>query len=157
MQGWLGSEDFTLFRVIPNTAVEIGKSVTFVSSCNASPDQVKMLEDMFSAMGLVVSVDEEMMQPATALASCGIAYAMKYIQSAAEGGESLGFSKSQALSIVEATVDGAVALLQARAADPEDEIRKVTTPGGMTEKGLRAMAEKGFSEAVVSGLQASLK
>lgn len=157
MQGWLGSEDFTLFRVIPNTAVEIGKSVTFISSCNASPDQVKMLEDMFSAMGLVVSVDEEMMQPATALASCGIAYAMKYIQSAAEGGESLGFSKSQALSIVEATVDGAVALLQARAADPEDEIRKVTTPGGMTEKGLRAMAEKGFSEAVVSGLQASLK
>ena len=54
-------------------------------------------------------------------------------------------------------MDGAVALLQARAADPEDEIRKVTTPGGMTEKGLRAMAEKGFSEAVVSGLQASLK
>ena len=157
MQGWLGSEDFTLFRVIPNTAVEIGKSVTFISSCNASPDQVQLLEAMFSAMGLVVSVDEEMMQPATALASCGISYAMKYIQSAAEGGESLGFSKSQALSIVEATVDGAVALLQARAADPEDEIRKVTTPGGMTEKGLRAMAEKGFSEAVVSGLQASLK
>ena len=157
MKLWLNSEDFTLFRVIPNTAVEIGKAVTFISSCNASQDQVQKIESMFAPMGMVVSIDEEMMQPATALASCGIAYAMKYIQSAAEGGVALGFSKSQALSIVEATVAGAAALLQSRAADPGEEIRKVTTPGGMTEKGLRAMAGRGFDEAVVAGLKDSLK
>ncbi|MGN0190524.1 MAG: pyrroline-5-carboxylate reductase [Candidatus Cryptobacteroides sp.] len=157
MEQWLRSEDFTLFRAIPNTAVEIGRSVSFIASGKASSEQVGMVEALFSNLGLVISIDEGMMQPATALASCGIAYAMEYIQSAAEAGVSLGFSRSQALSIVEETVAGAAALLQKSAADPSDEIRKVTTPGGMTEKGLRAMAENGFSKAVSAGLKASLE
>ena len=116
-----------------------------------------MMLDMFSQMGYVLEVEEEMMGAGTALASCGIAYAMKYIQASAAGGESLGFSPEQAQKIVEYTVKGAAQLLLATGNPPQTEIDKVTTPGGMTQKGLAAMEASGFSQAVADGLEACLK
>ena len=52
------------------------------------------------------------------------------------------------------TVRGAAALLAARGTHPEAEIDRVTTPGGITIKGLNAMEEAGFSAAVIAGLKA---
>lgn len=150
---WLGTDKATIFRIIPNTAIEIGSGVTFLSSTNASEDQRKMLLDAFSQMGYALEVEETMMTAGTHLASCGIAYAMKYIQMAAVGGERLGFQKDQAAKIVEYTVKGAAELLLATGNPPQVEIDKVTTPGGMTEKGLAAMEEAGFMQAVLKSLQ----
>ena len=153
---WLGGEA-AMFRIIPNTAIEVGSGVTFISSCNASSAQKTMILDMFSQMGYALEVEESMMAAGTALASCGIAYAMKYIQAASCGGEALGFSAEQARKVVEYTVKGAADLLIATGADPQVEIDKVTTPGGMTQKGLAAMEQAGFSQAIADGLNACLK
>ena len=153
MSEWLGTDKATIFRVIPNTAIEIGSGVSFISSINASQDQRKMLLDAFSQMGYALEVEEPMMNAATHLASCGIAYAMKYIQAAAAGGELLGFDREQAEKIVEYTVKGAAELLLSTGNTPQLEIDKVTTPGGMTEKGLAALEEAGFSNAVLKSLQ----
>ena len=154
---WLGTSSAAMFRIIPNTAIEIGSGVTFISSCNASPDRCSMILEMFSRMGYALEVEEDKMAAGTALASCGIAYAMKYIQSSAAGGEALGFSQEQACRIVEYTVKGASQLLLATGNAPQVEIDKVTTPGGMTQKGLAAMEDAGFSAAVRDGLNACLK
>jgi pyrroline-5-carboxylate reductase len=78
---------------------------------------------------------------------------MKYIQEAAAGGEMLGFDREQAEKIVEYTVKGAAELLLSTGKTPQLEIDKVTTPGGMTQKGLAAMEEAGFSQAVLKSLQ----
>jgi pyrroline-5-carboxylate reductase len=153
---WLGGSA-VMFRIIPNTAIEVGSGVTFISSCNASSAQRSMVLDMFSRMGYALEVEESMMAAGTALASCGIAYAMKYIQASAAGGESLGFSPEKAREIVEYTVKGAAELLLSTGNAPQTEIDKVTTPGGMTQKGLAAMDKDGFSQAVVEGLNACLK
>ena len=153
---WLGA-DHVMFRVIPNTAIETGSGVTFISSYNASENQRQCVVDMFSKRGYALEVEESMMAAGTALASCGIAYAMKYIQAAASGGEGLGFDACQAQKIVEYTVRGAADLLLATGNAPQIEIDKVTTPGGMTEKGLAAMEDSGFSQAVENGLKACLK
>ena len=51
----------------------------------------------------------------------------------------------------------AVELLESTGANPESEIDKVTTPGGLTIRGLNAMEENGFSGAVIKGLRASVK
>jgi len=154
---WLGADNVALFRVIPNTAIEIGSGVTFISSCNASEQTRAMILDMFSQMGYALEVEEDMMAAGTALASCGIAYAMKYIQAASATGEALGFDAGQARKIVEYTVKGAADLLLTAGNHPQDEIDKVTTPGGMTMKGLAAMEESGFSQAVDNGLKACLE
>ena len=156
LTGWLGGSP-AMFRIIPNTAIEVGSGVTFISLCNASSDQRSMILDMFSRMGYALEVEESMMAAGTALASCGIAYAMKYIQASAAGGETLGFSPEQARKIVEYTAKGAAELLLATGAEPQTEIDKVTTPGGMTQKGLAAMEDAGFSQAVADGLDACLK
>ena len=153
---WLGGSP-AIFRIIPNTAIEVGSGVTFISSCNASCECRSMVLDMFAQMGYAVEVEEDMMAAGTAIASCGIAYAMKYIQASASGGESLGFSAEQARQIVEYTVKGAAQLLLATGNDPQIEIDKVTTPGGMTMKGLVAMEESGFAQAICDGLHACLK
>ena len=153
---WLGGSA-AMFRIIPNTAIEIGSGVTFLASCNASEQVRTMMFDMFSQMGYAVEVEEDMMGAGTALASCGIAYAMKYIQASAAGGQALGFSQEQARKIVEYTVKGAAELLLATGNPPQAEIDKVTTPGGMTMKGLVAMEDSGFSQAVLDGLHACLK
>jgi pyrroline-5-carboxylate reductase len=149
---WLGRTDAVMFRVIPNTAIEIGSGVTFISSHNASETQRELIAGMFSEMGYVQEVGEGMMTSGTALASCGIAYAMKYIQAAIAGGEKLGFDQDQARRIVEYTVKGAAELLLSTGNPPQTEIDKVTTPGGLTAKGLAAMDEAGFDQAVVAGL-----
>ena len=157
LEQWLGNSSVSLFRIIPNTAVEVGSGVTFLSSKNASEDQRKQVVGLFENMGYALEVEEPMMAAGTALASCGIAYAMKYIKASSEGGQSLGFDAEQARKIVEYTVKGAADLLLAKEADPQAEIDKVTTPGGMTMKGLAAMDESGFDAAVRNGLDACLK
>ena len=55
------------------------------------------------------------------------------------------------------TMRGAVEILEANSSHPEVEIDRVTTPGGLTIKGLNAMEASGFTNSVIEGLKASTK
>lgn len=148
---WVG--DIPLFLAIPNIAIAELTSMTFV--VDATPqhtghaDEVKAL---FDSMGDTIFTDEAHLGSGTALASCGIAYALRYIRAASEGGVQLGFKADDATRIVAQTVKGAVSLLESSGKHPEQLIDQVTTPGGVTIKGLNAMEEAGFSNAVIKGL-----
>ncbi len=107
-------------------------------------------------MGTTLVIDEQHLPAATTLASCGIAYAMRYIRAAMEGGTELGFKAAVAQEIVAQTVKGAAALLSVPGAHPESEIDKVTTPGGLTIRGLNEMEHAGFTSAVIRGLKAGI-
>lgn len=150
-----GAETPAMFRVIPNTAISIMKSVTFIAHHGASEDQVECIRSMFASMGEAVIIEEDMMAAGTSLASCGIAFAFKYLDAAIAGGIELGFDQQDALRIVAGTMSGALGLLEENQTMPQTEIDKVTTPGGITLKGLAAMAENGFDEAVKEGLRKS--
>lgn len=82
---------------------------------------------------------------------------MRYIRAAVEGGVELGFKAVDAQKIVVQTVKGAAGLLSLPGAHPESEIDKVTTPGGVTIRGLNEMEHAGFTSAVIRGLKAGLK
>ena len=144
-----------LFRVIPNIAIEVSSSMTFIASCNATPEQEKVVVDIFNQLGMAMLIKEELMMAGTALASSGIAFALRYIRAASEGGVELGFYPDQAKEIVLKTVKGAVDLLLTHGSNPETEIDKVTTPGGITIRGLNKMEEEGFTSAMIKGLKAS--
>lgn len=157
MKEYLGkkSEYPVMFRVIPNTAIAIKCSMTFVASCNATPEQEATIVSLFDELGCAMLVEESQIAAGTALASCGIAYAMRYIRAATEGGVELGFRPAVAQKIVSYTVEGAARLLLQNGNNPEAEIDKVTTPGGITIKGLNEMEHNGFTSAVIKGLKAS--
>ncbi len=145
-----------LFRLIPNTAIAVRQSMTFISSLNGEKWEVA-LKNLFDALGKALIVEERMMGACTAISSCGIAYAMRYIRAASEAGVELGIYPNQAKDIVLQTLRGAVDLLESTGNHPEAEIDKVTTPGGITIKGLNAMEAHGFTNAVIEGIKASAK
>ena len=147
--------DFSLFRAIPNTAVEVLDGVTFICQQNATEEQTALVHKLFTSLGYAVVTDEQHLAAGTALASCGIAFAMRYIRAAMEGGVELGFRPEEAARIVEHTVHGAASLLLQSGMHPEVAIDKVTTAGGITIKGLNAMERSGFTAAVIDGLKAS--
>ncbi len=150
-------KNMPLAYVIPNTAIEVSESMTFISPITTTPSQTAILEQLFSGSGKVMTVSENLLAAGTALASCGIAYALRYIRAASEGGIELGFLASDAQKIVGQTVLGAATLLSAHGTHPETEIDRVTTPAGMTIRGLNAMEQCGFTNAVISGLTAIVK
>ncbi|MDR2920292.1 MAG: pyrroline-5-carboxylate reductase [Tannerella sp.] len=144
-----------IFRLIPNTAIDVKCSMTFISAQNATQEQIDLILKTFNELGLTMLLEERLIGPGTALGSSGIAFAFRYIRAAIEGGIELGFPPEQATEIVLQTFKGAVELLQTKGTHPEQEIDKVTTPGGITIKGLNAMEHAGFTSAVIKGLLAS--
>ena len=158
IQGWLGEQCPPLFLVIPNIAIAQLASMTFIVPYGAvAQHHTELVERMFGEMGTTLITDEQHLAAGTTLASCGIAYAMRYIRAAAEGGVELGFKADDAKAIVMQTMKGAVELLEASGLHPEAAIDLVTTPGGVTIKGLNEMEHAGFTSAVIRGLKAGLK
>lgn len=157
---WLAKDDgemLPLFLVIPNTAIAVMNSMTFVVPVGATSEQTAVVKALFDEMGSTLITEERLLAAGTTLASCGIAYAMRYVRAASEGGVEIGFKADEAKAIVLQTVKGAVELLQANGNHPEAEIDKVTTPGGVTIKGLNEMEHAGFTSAVIRGLKAGMK
>lgn len=154
---WLGTQCPPLFLVIPNIAIAEMASMTFIVPCGAAKQQTEQVKAIFDEMGSTLITDEQHLAAGTTLASCGIAYAMRYIRAAAEGGVELGFKANDAKAIVMQTMKGAVELLEASGLHPEAAIDLVTTPGGVTIKGLNEMEHAGFTSAVIRGLKAGAK
>ena len=145
------------YLIMPNTAIATKSSMTFICSLRSTTEQDSLLLDIFNELGQAMLIDETAMPAATSLASCGIAYALRYVRAAMEGGVELGLRADDAKHIIMQTLRGAVDVLAAHDAHPEAEIDRVTTPGGLTIKGLNAMEAAGFTHSVIEGLRASTK
>ena len=157
---WLSKGNEVLpatYLIIPNTAIATMSSMTFIASAHSSAEQEGELLGIFNELGEAMLVEEKLIPAGTSLASCGIAYALRYIRAAMEGGVELGFRADDAKRIVMQTLRGAADILAANDSHPEAEIDRVTTPGGLTIKGLNAMEAAGFTHSVIEGLRASTK
>ena len=146
-----------LLKVIPNTAAKVGHSMTFIAVSNVSGEDLDEALAVFATLGETAVVEEDKLAAATALCSCGLAFAMRYMRAAVEGAVELGLRPEDALRYEMATLRGACALLEQSGGHPEAEIDRVTTPGGITIRGLNAMEAHGFSAAVIAGLLAAGK
>lgn len=143
-----------VFYLIPNTAIDVKASMSFFVPSHATQEQIELIQNMMEQVGGCMQIEEKNMPACMALASCGIAYAYRYIRAAMEGGVEMGLYAKDAKKIVSYTVMGAAQMLLQHDSHPEQEIDCVTTPGGLTIKGLNAMEENGFTNAVIQGLKA---
>jgi len=142
-------------RVMPNTAVALRESMTLIAAPDCSPGQIKLMQELFESLGKVIFIDEELMAAATVLGACGIAFALRFIRAAIQGGVEIGFGADVAQQIVAQTVKGASELILQTGHHPEQEIDKVTTPKGITISGLNEMEHQGFSSSLIRGLLVS--
>lgn len=145
-------EKISLFRVIPNTAIEVKESVSTIATLNGNEEQIQLVKSIFDELGKTFVVPESQINAFMSLSSCGIAYAFRYIRAAMEGGVEMGIYPEAAKEVVMQTLKGAVKLLEENKTHPETEIDKVTTPGGITIKGLNEMEANGFTNSVIKGL-----
>ncbi len=144
-----------IFRIIPNTAIDVAQSVNTIASLHTTCEQEALVLSIFDELGQSYLVAESQLNALMSLSSCGIAYAFRYIRAAMIGGVEMGIAPTLAKKVVTQTLRGAIDLIEANDSHPEVEIDKVTTPGGITIKGLNAMEAHGFTTAVVEGLKAS--
>jgi pyrroline-5-carboxylate reductase len=146
-----------VIRAMPNTAIAIGQSMTCVATDNAAPAHVDEVVRMFETVGAVVKINEDLMTAATALCACGIAFFLRAIRAASQGGAEIGFHADEALKMAVQTAKGAADLLLLMQSHPEQEIDKVTSPKGCTIAGLNEMEHNGFSSSLIKGIKTSLK
>lgn len=144
-----------VYRAMPNTASSVNQSMTCIASDNASEEDTKTVTSIFNALGETIRIDEQLMDAATVLGACGIAYVLRFIRGMIQGGVEIGFDAKTATQIATQTVKGASELLLQKGNHPEAEIDKVTTPKGCTIAGLNEMEHQGFSSALIKGIKTS--
>lgn len=146
------------FYVIPNIGAEYGVSMSFIAkSLYSSEENTQKVLALYALCGETMLVSEQQVAAGMMMASCGIAYVMRMVRAMMEGGVEMGFYPQDAQNIVEQTMLGAVTLLRQSGLHPEVAIDKVTTPGGVTIKGLNELDIAGFNAAIIRCLRAGLK
>jgi len=153
----LGDNHIAICRAMPNTAIAINQSMTCISAPEANESQKNILTELFAGLGESVFINEELMDSATVLAACGIAFVMRFIRAMVQGGIEIGFDSKTASLIANQTVKGAADLLIQNKLHPEEEIDKVTTPKGFTISGLNEMEHNGFSSSLIKGILTSYR
>jgi pyrroline-5-carboxylate reductase len=148
-------KDIRIIRAMPNTAMRVRQSMTCLSGVNAREEDMKLVQDIFNTMGQCLVINEEMMSAATALCACGIAFFLRTIRAASQGGVEIGFHAHDALKIAAQTAYGAAQLLITNNSHPEEEIDRVTSPKGCTIAGLNEMEHQGLSSALIKGIRLS--
>ena len=144
-----------LFRVIPNTAISRLASMTLIASSGADEVQETLLVRLFDEMGMSMLIPESQIAATTSLTSCGIAYALKYIQAAMQAGVEMGVRPKDAMRMVAQSLEGAARLILDNDTHPSVEIDKVTTPGGLTIRGINELDHAGFTSAIIRAMKAS--
>jgi len=148
-------KDIPIIRAMPNTAAVLCESMTCLSSLPQFDQKLKTAQTLFEKVGNTLVIDETQMASATALCACGVAFFLRAIRAASQGGIEIGFHSDEAFTIAAQTARGAATLLLDNDSHPEAEIDQVTTPMGATIAGLNEMEHQGFSSAMIKGITTS--
>ncbi len=144
-------------RAMPNLGIQTLNSMTCLALDEVSEPALAEVDSIFDALGETVRIEEENMAAATALCACGIAFFLRAIRAAAQGGNEIGFHADEAIRMAAQTAKGAAELLLANRSHPETEIDQVTSPNGCTIAGLNEMENRGFSSALIGGMVVSAR
>jgi len=149
IESWIGKK-VPVVRIMPNTAVEFGESMTCIAGNDSDAEEV--VEKLFEPLGSTMILNERLMPAATIMAACGIAFFLRFIRAETQGGIQIGFHAGDAGKIAAQTAKGAAQILLSTGNHPEQEIDKVTTPMGCTIAGLNEMEHFGLSSALIKGI-----
>ena len=137
-----------VYRFMPNVAAEVRRGVfCYVAGRRAAEGPENEIVELFGRLGTVVPVKESQMETATAVMSCAPAWLALVAEALVDAGVKHGLQRQEAERLVAETVAGTGALLADGGLTPAEVRRRVTSPGGLTAKGLAALEEKGVRAA----------
>ena len=144
-----------IVRAMPNVAIAVRRSMTCLAASDRKTPALQVAQEIFDAVGTTLVIEEEQMVPATALCACGVAFFLRAVRAASQGGIEIGFHPEEALAMSAQTALGAATLMLEMGRHPEREIDTVTTPRGCTITGLNELEHQGFSSALIKGILTS--
>ena len=143
-------------RVMPNTPATVGAAMSAIAiGRNVTPEQARLVTEMFSAVGEVVTVPEYLMDGVTGLSGSGPAYVALMIEALADGGVAVGLPRAIAQKLAIQTVLGTAKLLQESGMHPAELKDRVSSPGGTTIAGVLALEKASFRAAAIEAVKAS--
>jgi pyrroline-5-carboxylate reductase len=143
-------------RVMPSTPVEVGAGVTCLArDPDGDTETEAMIADLFGRLGPVVPLEEKLIDAAMGLMSCAPAYWALLVEAQVDAGVRAGVPADLAAEMVVATMAGSAKLLEARGRDTLTVRRQVTSPGGLTAKGLSALEAAGVRKAFDDAMRAT--
>lgn len=149
-----------IVRAMPNTPAAIRRGMTVaVANTAVTPVQRAIADDLLSAVGEVLWVDDEaLLDPVTAVSGSGPAYVFLLAECLAEAGRAAGLDQALAERLARATIVGSAALLDASELPPEQLRRNVTSPGGTTAAALEVLGgEEGLQKLMTAAVAAATK
>jgi pyrroline-5-carboxylate reductase len=130
-------------RAMPNTPVRLGRGVVDLYSDTLSDAARATVTRLMNALGHAEwFADEASFALAGHLTGAGPAFLFRFIEALAAAGEQLGLAPDQAQRLATAMVDGSGALAASSSDAPADLARRVASPGGTTEAGLKVLDEQ---------------
>ena len=143
-----------LIRVMPNTPALVLEGVTAIAKGQGlEAGDLETAEELFSAVGKVVILDEELMDAVTGLSGSGPAYVAVVIEALADGGVRMGLDRATAMTLAAQTVLGAARLLIQTGLHPGALKDMVSSPGGTTIAGIAALEEGGIRTTLIKAVE----
>lgn len=142
-------------RVLPNTPMLIGMGVSAICrSTVVAPEDFSFVCSMFEASGRVILIDESEMNRIISVTSSSPAYVFAFIEAICEGARAQGLETEGILASVCDMVIGSATLLKNGGLTPEEQIKRVTSKGGTTERAMGVLTERGMAAMISDAMQA---
>jgi pyrroline-5-carboxylate reductase len=140
-------------RAMPNTPALVGAGAAAVAAgTHAGEGELAWAESILGAVGTVVRVPEGLLDAVTGLSGSGPAYVFLVAEALIEGGVLAGLPRPIATALATQTLLGAARLLTESGDGPEALRAAVTSPGGTTAAGLRALERGGVRSAFLDAV-----
>ena len=141
-------------RIMPNLPVSIGKGVTLYTASGAEKTLPELLEAL-SPAGMLLPVEERLIDAGSAVAGCGPAFACLFIEALADGGVACGLPRAQAQALALQMLAGTAELLLQTGQHPAALKDAVCSPGGTTIAGVHSLEKGGFRAAAFDAVKAA--
>lgn len=143
-------------RAMPNTPAQIGAGASAIAPGSAATDDdLAWAEDILGAVGIVVRVPEHLLDAVTGLSGSGPAYVFLVAEALIEAGVLNGLPRDVASALARQTLLGAARLLSESGESPEALRAAVTSPGGTTAAGLKALEDRAVRAAFLDAVTAA--
>ncbi len=142
-------------RLMPNTAISVKQGLLGFSSESLSSAERALIESIFSSLGFILWIAESKMEAFAALAASSPAFIFVLLESMIDSGLHIGFSVKESKEIVVKVLEGCVALLRETTLSPQELKWQISSPGGTTIAGLKALEESTFRSGIWNAIEAT--
>jgi pyrroline-5-carboxylate reductase len=157
LESWLGPST-AVVRAMPNTPALVGSGAAAIAGGRAAgPDDLAWAESVLEAVGTVVTVPEAALDAVTGLSGSGPAYVFLLAEALIDAGVLVGLTRPVAKQLAVQTLLGSARLLSETGDEPAELRAAVTSPGGTTAAGLRALEAAGMRHAVLEAVSAATR